>query len=197
VNNSNSSWLHAPAASHRQIYNLTLIDDHYADRTRLVVNEEAMMDYETTCDASKFLSDDADIPQIYIYDNGIRYAIDERPMGEGIFHIGMRLGKTGEYTLRLQASQNADGNAVLTDNITGETIALSDGDYTFTAEAGFCDGRFTLTFGDLTAISSVPVDTTGKRDIYTLDGKRTLGKTLPAGIYVVKQNGHTHKMVVR
>ena len=42
----------------RTVFNFTLNDDTYTDRTRVVINPEASMDYEMSRDAAKFMSDD-------------------------------------------------------------------------------------------------------------------------------------------
>ena len=43
-------------------------DDTYTDRTRVVINPEASMDYEMSRDAAKFMSDDKDVPQLFTLD---------------------------------------------------------------------------------------------------------------------------------
>jgi len=52
----------------RTVFNFTLNDDTYTDRTRVVINPEASMDYEMSRDAAKFMSDDKDVPQLFTLD---------------------------------------------------------------------------------------------------------------------------------
>ena len=193
---SNATSWRSPSHGTRQVYNLLLTDGEYTDRTRLVVNENAKMDYETECDASKFMSEDSTVPQLYITDNGIRYAIDERPMGDGVLHLGVRTGHTDEYTIHLQAKPEVSDPVLLTDNITGETADLTENDYTFTSQASENEQRFTLIIGDATGISEV-ASGSANCETYTLDGKRMPNGILPGGIYVVRQNGKAAKKVVK
>ena len=194
--NSNATSWRSPSHGTRQVYNLLLTDGEYTDRTRLVVNENAKMDYETECDASKFMSDDSTVPQLYISDNGIHYAINERPMGNGEFHLGARLGRPGEYTIQLHSKIEVSDPVLLIDNVTGETTDLTKNDYTFTGQTCDNEHRFTLTIGAATGISEIASGNTNN-EVYTLDGKRVPKGTLSGGVYVVRKNGKTAKKVVK
>ena len=68
----------------RFIFNIEIASDTLSDATRIVLNEQASADYELECDASKFMSINEDVPQIYSIDNeGNRLAINERPAING------------------------------------------------------------------------------------------------------------------
>lgn len=129
----------------RTVFNFTLEDGTYTDRTRVVINPEASMDYEMSRDAAKFMSDDKDVPQLFTLDaTGRYYAINERPLGNGIVSAGIYAGKTGTYTLSLADATVTADKVVLTDKQTGSETRLDLDSYTFTAEAGFCTDRFEL-----------------------------------------------------
>ena len=185
----------------RYVYNFLLSDSAYTDRARLVVNEEANVEYEINCDANKFMSDNEDMPQLYILDSGIRYAISERPMGNGRIELGVRFGKTGEYTIALPENPNEEVMVILTDKYIGEEINLATDAYTFTAEAGTTNDRFEITL----YIQQVPtnIENNGAEEeliseVYTLDGKRISNiDNLPAGVYIVKRGNEYVKYMVR
>ena len=178
----------------RHVLNLVLTNGEYADRTRLVINAKASADYETSCDAAKMMSDELQVPQLYMVDNGIRYAIDERPLGSGMFNLGMRAGSNGSHTLRLQETAPEGMTVMLTDRETGRQIDLSNGEgYTFTASAGICDSRFMLAIGgNVTGIDRVTNDELRMtNEVYDLQGRRV---TSPQrGVYITQGR----KVVVR
>lgn len=129
----------------RTVFNFTLDDGTYTDRTRIVINPEASMDYEMSRDAAKFMSDDKDVPQLFTLDaTGRYYAINERPLGNGTVSVGIYAGKAGTYTLSLADATVTADEVILTDKQTGSETRLDLYSYTFTAEAGFCTDRFEL-----------------------------------------------------
>ncbi len=129
----------------RTVFNFTLSDGQSTDRTRVVINPEASMDYEMSCDAAKFMSDDQTVPQIFTLDNqGKYYAINERPLNDGLVSVGFYTGAKGNYTLSLaDASATAD-EVTLIDKQTGSQTRLDQESYTFTTEAGLYSERFEL-----------------------------------------------------
>ena len=146
---SNNSNYYAPArnaqTAERKVFNFTLANKDYSDRARLVLNEKASKEYELTRDASKMMSSDKSVPQLYVNDNGIRYAIDERPE-QSAYTLGAYIGKAGEYTIHVNVPQNEDRQIILTDTQTGVATDLTVSDYTFTTEAGTFDSRFVISF---------------------------------------------------
>ena len=185
----------SPSNSQRLVYNFILTSSDFSDRTRLVINPEAKMDYEISCDASKFMSDDASVPQLYVLDNGIRYAIDERPLGDGIIGLGVRLGETGEYTLQLNSKNIGANRVVLTDHETGSVVNLTEDAYTFTAQAGTDESRFTLTIGsEATGVDEiVNGEFSNGTSTYDLQGRKVNSET--KGIYIINHNGKNRKVV--
>lgn len=185
------------ASVERHVYNFLLSGNNYADRARLVMNEMAQMEYESNRDASKFMSSNADVQQLYINDGGVKYAIDERPMGNGIVGLGAYFGKTGEYTLSLANNPNSEVSVMLTDKLTGTVTDLAAESYTFNAEEGTVNGRFVIALMGTTGIESSVADEASVTAVYTLDGKlMPTTDNLPAGIYIVKMGNVYTKYVV-
>lgn len=207
----------------RQLIDLTLSAGDASDRTRVVLNEAATEGYDLNADASKFMSLDASVPQLYtLGTDGTTYAINERPEGDGRVSLGLYLPADGAYTLALTRQEGA--KVYLFDRETGAETDLTAGEYNFTARAGQTDKRFELRLegGETTGIGSagsadgtfvvtVTADgllltgVTGAVKVYTTDG-RLAGEALaeggscrvalPAGLYLVKAGGQTVKVRV-
>ena len=155
----------------RQVFNLTLAGTEYTDKVRVVINEAAKLDYEISCDASKFMSSNALVPQIYIIENGQKMAIDERPLSDGTISIGMYIGESGDYTIGMSTAIAED--IVLKDNATGKTTNLNNETYTFTASKGTIDNRFSIQIGNTTGIEDIYVkDKTTESAIFSIDGQK-------------------------
>lgn len=167
----------------RKLIDIELSDGERTDKTRFVLNANAKMDYETSCDASKFFSMNASVPQIYTIQNGIQMAINERPAGDGIIQIGVLIPASGTYTIN--SNRNAFLEAVLVDKQTGTETNLSSDSYTFSAEAGTDTNRFELhlSAGEVTGINVVDKTQTEKNVYYNLNGQRVDVPT--TGVYIV------------
>ena len=144
----------------RKVFNFTLSNADYSDRARLVLNENASADYELTRDAAKMLSTDKTVPQLYLSDNGVRYAINERPEGNGVFYMSAFFGKSGEYSIKLQSDELQSTSIILTDTQTNVATDLTEGGYTFTTEGGTFDNRFVISLAPKmpTGVGQVPSD---------------------------------------
>ena len=175
--------------SSRQIFNVQIANagSETADETRVVLNDNANMGYEMECDASKFMSMNADVPQLYTTDaDGNAYAINERPKQDGVVALAYYAGENGQYTI---SAKRADGTILLIDNEEGKTVDLTEGDYTFYSDAtdGVNSTRFTLKLdmGTATAIDGVKGENTAvSGDIYDLSGRKTNADQ--PGIYILK-----------
>lgn len=221
ASSSNQYYLRAKAQSgnNRSILNFILADDGYSDRARLVLNEAAAYGYEIERDASKFMSSNSSVPQIYIIDNGIHYAIDERPIGTGEYSLGVRIGKEGTYKILLGAA-NPDYDILLVDKETNATTDLSEKEYSFEALAQTDNSRFTVKIlpkGSHASVDVLQTDTIGftvngqqlsvdsdtSVTIYSIDGRLIHNGTidgaieLPSGIYLLSINNRTHKVVIK
>lgn len=209
----------AQSAGGRSILNFILSDEKYSDRARLVLNETAAYDYEIERDASKFMSSDAVVPQIYIIDNGVHYAIDERPVGAGEYSLGVRIGKDGDYKISLNADI-ADHDILLIDKEANMTINLAEKPYTFESASGTINNRFTVKIMSHAKPSSIDnitdkavgftvdghrlsVDQKTPVAIYSIDGKLVYrgivdgSIELSSGIYLVTISNTTHKIAIK
>ncbi len=195
INSQNA--VKANGAAVRKLIDLTLSQNGMEDKTRVVFNDNASMAYETGCDAGKFMSMEADVPQVYTLDaQANTYAINERPFGDGIVQLGIYVAKEGTYTF--SAQRNSVGNIYLVDNKEGVIINLHDQDYTFQSEAGTIEGRFSLCLnanGMATGIQDMQEDTTEGADLYDLSGRR-ISQT-QKGVYVIRKAGKSEKVMVK
>lgn len=169
----------------RQIFNLKLQQDSLADRTRIVMNDAAQLNYEVNRDAAKFASAEPSVPQIFTLMGKTRYAINERPNDNGEVALGIYCGTDGEYTITIDKTN--DCNVMLEDRLTGKFVELTAGEgYTFAALAGESLDRFVLYFmRDTNGINGVDTNMTNDDDeaIYNLKGIE-VNNTREAGVYV-------------
>ena len=171
----------------RTIVNLSLSDGNNTDRTRIVLNNSATLQYEMGKDASKFMSTDAMVPQIYTTSEGVNYAINERPFADGTAGLCVRVGAEGLYTIAL--TSDVEGyNVVLEDKALNKSIALNgETGYTFSAEAGTYASRFVLQFSnEATGIKNISNSSKQDAVIYSIEGIKVATPT-KKGIYI--QNG--------
>lgn len=202
VESQNAARQMAPQTYSRKVVNLIVSNGELEDMTRVVLNEQANLGYEVNCDASKFMSMEGGVPQIYTLDaDGTQYAINERPLDDGTVMLGFYAGQAGNYTLTLNRCDA--GKVFLTDRLTGMTTELAaDATYRFSAEAGYDNTRFVLSFvsGESTGIQETDKDTMpSQTEIFSTDGKLlgTDASRLNAGIYIVRQGKKISKIVVR
>ena len=159
----------------RDVLNIVLESSltDFTDRTRIVINESAKPDYEISRDATKFFDSGNNLQQIYTIADGTNYAINERPMGDGVANIGLTIAESGEYTLRMQTE--SEQPITLVDNETGISQRFNAGDaYTFSATAGTISNRFKLLIGHTTGINEVMREELNVKDqpIYNLSGQK-------------------------
>lgn len=215
-----AAYVSAAKAVKRLVINLTLGDETYTDKARVVVNEDAAKAYEMTRDASKFMSSNTSVPQLYSVEADGNYAINERPMGDGKVALGTYFGKAGTYTLALGSV--IGGNVTLIDLYEDKTCNLNARAYTFTAEQGIYNDRFVLDLvGTPTGVDGLVGDQDGVNvsvsdgtitvgnaanatvEVYTVGGN-LVGKAdtttaefnVAGGVYIIKVGGKSYKVVV-
>lgn len=222
TNQSSAPAKRTAAMGSRQLVDVAISAGDLTDKTRVVLNEAALMEYETACDASKFFTMDAGVPQIYTLDSeATEYAINERPVGNGNVQLGVVIAASGKHTISMP--RNDAKTVVLIDHVAGTTHDLSLGEYTFTAEAGTYNGRFTLSISKAhtTAIDEATatdftvksVENTivvsgaeGMVTVFTIDGRKvaeqeskgsvTFGNLLE-GSYLVRTVNGTSKVTLK
>lgn len=185
--------------SNRQIFDLQIAYGDLKDKTRLVVNPDANLDFEFDRDASKMISMDADVPQIYSLGlDQTQYAINERPAENGELRLGLVFRHDGEYTL--SSVRNSIGQVFLKDNETGITTDLSQNEYSFSANAGITESRFTLAFSNsVTGIKALSTNDETVEEVFTLDGVKVANDrdALKKGIYVIRKGQQTQKVIIK
>lgn len=205
------------AGVERRLVNLTLSDGKVTDKTRVVFNVRKREAYEVGCDAAKFMAEG--VPQLYSLDGqGVKYAINERPEGNGVVSLGYEVQVAGNYTIGLT---RADVGVMLKDKLTGASHDFSEGDYMFSSEAGTFHDRFLLVksasatgVNGVFAAGEAVVDVeNGTIAVSGADGLRTTVTALSGilmgtidgngcldvrpGVYVVNVGGQARKVVVR
>lgn len=175
----------AHTAAQRTVFNITLAKDgQQADRTRVVINEAATMQYDLSRDAAKFTGTEPAVSQIFTINGATRYAINERPLNNGQALLGLHFGTDGTYTIGL--SNQPDGQVTLEDRLTGTKLQLNGtAGYSFTAKAGDSTDRFVLHFDAVaTGINAATANEADHNDdTYTLDGRKVNTPTAP-GLYI-------------
>ena len=174
----------------RVVYNLTLAHgNEEMTRTRFVINPKSTTGYDVGHDMPQMrMSESESQTQLYTLAKGLAYAINERPLDDGIVRLGLEVEEAGTYTLSLSIKGNNTDDVWLIDNETGARIQLNDQTegYSFSVtEAGTLHQRFVIALGnaDPTGISDVetvkPIPSSG---IYNLSGQPV--STPQRGIYI-------------
>ena len=179
------------SVDNRQVVNLLLQGEKASDRTRVVFNEEASMEYEIGLDAAKFSSPNADAASFYSLDkDGNRLAINERPVADGVVRLGCVLPAKGSYTISLK--EKIGKGIQLVDKQTGAVCDLNKEAYIFEAEAGILSDRFELRNDVVTSVEAIDASirwnvreglliVSGLRDVETLNVCDAAGRIHFAG----------------
>ena len=185
IESQNASRRQGQPENKRRLLDLEVANGDLKDKTRVVLNEQASLAYEPSKDASKFMSMDGDVPQIYTIDaDGNEYAINERPMDNGTVKLRLSIPKAGTYTI--SAVRNNMKQATLKDLLTGETVDLMSDACTVELEAGTYAERFELVLSGnaVTEIKSVEAVSGKANSYYNLNGQRV--ENPAKGVYIVK-----------
>lgn len=185
------------ASSERRVYNIILTGEAGSDRTRIVINEQASTDYELEHDAAKMMGQES-VPQLYVQDGGVQYAIDERPLEDGIFSLGMIIPEEGSYTLSLNSTTDEQTSVVLTDLLTGKEVDLTQSAYTFDAAAGSTATRFRLRMGENVETRFQDVNADSEVSVYyDLQGRIIPSTPTQSGVYILRQGQTINKVIVK
>ena len=203
----------------RRILNFALSDGTDTDVSRVVVNERSSTGYESDRDAPKFMEEVPQSPQLFSIDSGVRYAINERPQGNGVVTFSIYAPVAGEYRFSLSGDA---GEATVLDTGTGIVWPMSQGDYVFEARAGMDNARLVVSLaGNVTSVSQVEAFGDGEIkavdgriefsfgraksiSVFGTDGRKHYSGTvsdgtviLPSGIYIVNVDGTSAKIVIK
>jgi hypothetical protein len=178
----------------RRVINLRLktTDGFELDRTRLVGNPDASIQYDPACDATKFPDHTGNATLLYLIGEDLtHYAISEQPFVDGDeVSVGAKFPVAGEYTMQADfktAYPELEGTLMLVDYETGHIQSATE-PYTFMAQAGETTTRFALTYGEPTAIHEIresyaPLSEEQENFYYDLQGRPVTGILRP-GIYI-------------
>lgn len=188
----------------RQLINITISDDTYTDRTRIVFNASASIEYEMGVDANKFMSTTAPVQIYSLGSDDEQYSINERPStasGEMI-QLGYYAAKAGTYTL---SATRIDTTITIYDYQENQYVNLANGDYIFSTEAGYNNTRFAMAAAkapeNVTNIENISIEELACVSVYTITGQTIAENVnfatlqLPAGMYMVQTSRTTYKIV--
>ena len=203
----------------RSSLNFILTDGIDSDRSRVVINEQALMGYEADKDAPKFMETQPQIPQLFSVEGGVQYAINERPQGDGLITFSLYVPTDGEYRFAVVGDA---ADMTVFDSETKTVWALADGDYVFTAMEGQHDARLIVSFNsEATAIAQVNAYNDGEVKVtdgqlsfsfmrnkhikvFGLDGRMMFNDAVSqgcvkvaSGVYVLDIDGKTTKIMVK
>ena len=200
----------------RLLVNLAVSDGKNTDKTRVVFNQDKSNRYEMDCDAAKFESSTSAVQLYSIEAQGGKMAINERPQGS--VQLGFTAKAAGDYTI---SAERMDQPVLLKDNLMNITYDLSNGDYSFSSEAGTFDNRFMLLIdGGATGIADIAkeagvnimpsangINLTGVDgktvNVYSLGGALFATRTengflnLSKGVYIVEVGKMKTKVMVK
>ncbi|MCM1225549.1 MAG: hypothetical protein NC548_65005, partial [Lachnospiraceae bacterium] len=196
-------------ASARIICNISISGNCLEDATRVVINPQASLAYETNCDAAKMMSAEADAVQLWsIGERNIPMAINERPKEDGYVALAALLPRAGEYEISLDC---ADQSVTILDRVTSKKARR----HSFSGD-GLVDDRFVLDVEEVTSgisdvevVSSLTVNGNSvsvevETIVYAIDGRIVAhiqpgsSAELPNGVYVAKGiDGGASKFIVK
>ena len=200
----------------RLLVNLAISDGKNTDKTRVVFNQAKSNKYEMDCDAAKFESSTSAVQLYSIEAQGGKMSINERPQGS--VQLGFTAKADGDYTI---SAERMDQPVLLKDNLMNITYDLSNGDYSFSSEAGTFDNRFMLLIdGGATGIADIAkeagvnimpstngINLTGVDgktvNVYSLSGALFATRTengflnLSKGVYIVEVGKMKAKVMVK
>lgn len=190
----------------RSVFNFNVEGGGSNDRARIVINEDASMDYEINRDASKFFAETCEGVEIYV-DGDVKYDICERPLESGVATLGIRASKDEVYTMSLSGRYAAGCQVILTDNATGATVDLTKENYRFTAANGDSQNRFSVKFlfAGSSGIESVIaefgndayVTVTAINGVTVCKGRLSEINVPSAGFYIISNGQETRKAFLK
>ena len=120
------------------------------------------------------------LPQVG--EEGQRYAINERPAGSGQIPLGLYIGETGTYTLKI-VSDETTPEVHLMDKYKNEQVVLNREEYTFYAEAGTIDDRFEVRLSESVTGNELSQADASVR-LYTQEGSLYLQVAAPSDVRI-------------
>ena len=211
---SDSTINYAMKMQDRKLFNISISDGKDEDRTRIVLNESASCGYELDKDATKLIDAGSEAMLIYTLVDSLKYAINERPLDDETVSLGFYAPYKGEYTISLDTKENE--RVLLIDHEKCIQTDLTIGFYSFSAEKGYTDKRFSVLFGKDGNVGIEDIENTNIQfkvnrnqltvtadyTVYSIDGKHIATAlanetvTLKTGVYLVVSQNVTRKIVI-
>jgi hypothetical protein len=157
LNNSNRTH-HASTFYKSQPANSLVLETEsqgYSDKLYVSFDPSSTQGFDQFHDAYKFMSNTANLSQLYSYAGDKKLAIDVRSERETI-QLGFTNDKSGDYQIGL-SDISGISEAYLEDTKTASTQNLLEGSYKFTYTAGESDKRFLLHFSPVADGANVNV----------------------------------------
>ncbi len=198
------------AKRNNEFIKFMIANNQYEDVAYALFNEEEGL--------NKINHRNADIPMLYIPQDGQNYAIATMSNETQSFNLNLRVMTTGQYTLSFKAEGKYDYLHVI-DRMTGEDIdMLLNGEYSFIASPSDNDARFIVKLGynannsvenNLFAYqngSDIVVNGEGELQVFDVTGRMVATQhvngvqtvNVPSqGVFIFKLNEKTQKIVVR
>lgn len=198
------------AKRNNEFIKFMIANSQYEDVAYALFNEEEGL--------NKINHRNADIPMLYIPQDGQNYAIATMSDETQSFNLNFKAMTTGQYTLSFKAEGKYDYLHVI-DRMTGEDIdMLLDGEYSFIASPSDNDARFIVKLGyntnnsaenDIFAYQNnndIIVNGEGELQVFDVTGRMVATQhvngvqtvNVPSqGVFIFKLNEKTQKIVVR
>ena len=181
---------------------------------KVMLNESASCGYELDKDATKLIDAGSEAMLIYTLVDSLKYAINERPLDDETVSLGFYAPYKGEYTISLDTKENE--RVLLIDHEKCIQTDLTIGFYSFSAEKGYTDKRFSVLFGKDGNVGIEDIENTNIQfkvnrnqltvtadyTVYSIDGKHIATAlanetvTLKTGVYLVVSQNVTRKIVI-
>ncbi|MEI8086522.1 MAG: T9SS type A sorting domain-containing protein [Paludibacter sp.] len=127
------------------------------DNTNLILSNDQSVEYTIGQDLEKMLGLGTSQPQVYTNLNGINYAFNSLPINNvSNLAVGFYTQTAGSNVISVDASQATElSQLLLTDNTNSTTTDLLTSNYSFVAEAGVNNTRFSITAKRITTDNSI------------------------------------------
>jgi hypothetical protein len=130
----------------QQSLQLNMTNNSGTDFSTLIFDNELSSDYEIGQDLEKWITTTIAKPQIYTVLNNVKYAYNALPIGNATNLPVGYFSKTGGTSSISASKVNVAGlsKLILADNKTGASTDLLSESYSFTADAGTNNSRFSI-----------------------------------------------------
>lgn len=128
-------------------YNITLAGADFEEKTTILTDELGTEGYTIGEDFLYFHSSpNGDVEnQFYTFDANRTLSFNHRANSTQTIQLGGLVAQDGRFTISLEGINTKATSVILTDNVENTSVDLINENYTFDANSGSLDGRFTVT----------------------------------------------------